>query len=937
MGPVSRIGKGVRWAVALSVAATLAGCTLGHQKFKPTTAPLGDFQKCIDFMQLFSREAGAERIELKEDVPGLTKYALISNVCLGDEREGKRMSLAVIEFDDEGSHWDGGQLENALAEVRRISEHMITAQTAEGVSEQSATGTEGVFLVVYVHGWRSNAGEARETLSRFRWFVSELADRDETCFRPEHRFGEDAADTGDGGGCEVRAHVLGVYVSWRGDAVGETLRRVPGAEYLTFWNRRAAARRVAGTAMTETLLGLFDSLETWDRERFDDWERKVEAKRKAAAAERREGSAESGDPGDVGRESASEPVAGRPPQRSRSLVIGHSMGALILEHAFAQAFLAKRVEARRLYGRRLRGVLADVRERSESLRKSKNRLASFEQQLETATQRLEEHRRSIAAAEAQVADLDERLKEIDVSEADWERLRRYADMTRPGDNGAATACAGYSTARVRECTGGSHDLRIVSDCAAREVECIYDSHRCSVGLLISKAPGSSRTPDCTLEIGLLGEVPAGEATKNEVKYWKKFEEDLDDTGSALSALLADRWGGVPASRNGGRQKEEILQDEGLFDGGVELRNTVPRWRDKMRPRFFAPVSVIPPRDVTENDEERLLKTLLTAREDIAGRLDDAEAHLAAVQDDWLELREERDLQADRKALEDEIRSAEKKRELARREEVRLRGLIAVESGERDRLAGAIAKLAEKVPFELDGALHPPGDVVLLLNAATEAMSSRNLIQAMCRTQGESLQVLGPLRKDLPGLDLDGLRRPWIVSATSQGDWATKRMFPAGIRWGRAMRRAAHRELESTGADCDLDLGTFSELVTRTAGHHEGLFSHDVEEVTSEEAKARRSGERGRKRVVFEAGGAHYVLAERSRELATREYWVTQLPTSVIQGHGDVLTDRTLGLVRGLLAYNEVFLSSCPRYNQDSRECERVKAAIRAYRATTSPE
>ena len=926
---------GFRWAVVLSVAATLAGCTLGHQKFKPTTAPLGDFRKCRDFTQIFNREAGAERVELKEEVTGLTKRALISNVCLGDEREGKRMSLAVIEFDDEGSHWDGGQLENALAEVRRISEHMITAQTAEDVSGRSPTKTEGVFLVVYVHGWRSNASEARETLSRFRWFVSELAKRDETCFRPEPRFGKDAADARDGGGCEIRPHVLGVYVSWRGDAVGETLRRVPGAEYLTFWNRRAAARRVAGTAMTETLLGLFDSLETWDRERFDDWERKVEARRKAAA-ERREGSAKSGDPGDVDRESASEPVAGRPPQRSRSLVIGHSMGALILEQAFAQAFLAKRVEARRLYGRRLQGVLADVQEQSDSLQKSKNRLASFGQQLETATQRLEEHRRSIADVEAQVADLDKRLKEIDVSEADWERLKAYADMTRPQDDGAATACTGYSAARVRECTGGSHDLRIVSDCVAREVACIYDSHRCSVGLLISKAPGSSRTPDCRLEISLLGDVPAEEATKNEIKYWEKFEEDLDDTGSALSALLADRWDGVPVSRNRGRQKEEILQDEGLFDGGVELRNTMLRWLDKMRPRFFAPVSVIPPRDVTENDEERLLKTLLTAREDIAGRLDDAEAHLTAVQEDWLELREERNLQAGKNALEEEIRSIEKKRELARREEVRLRGLIAIESGERHRLADAIAKLAEKVPFELDGALHPPGDVVLLLNAATEAMSSRNLIQAMCRTQGESLQILGPLREDLPGLDLDGLRRPWIVSATSRGDWATKRMFPAGVRLGRAIRRAAHRDVESTGEGCDLELGTFSDLVTRTVGHHEPLFSHDVEMVANEEAR-RLASERPMQRVAFEAGGASYVLAERTSDLAMREYWVTQVPTSVIRAHGDVLTDQTLALVSGLLAYNSVFVSSCPRYNQNSGKCEGIKAAIHAYRARKNSE
>jgi len=145
-----------------------------------------------------------------------------------------------------------------------------------------------VVLIAYVHGWQNDAGTLRgHDVDKFKCLLTHL-------------------EEADGG----KRRFFGVYVGWRGksvpggdgifpdrsplDYLAKGLLFVP--HELSFFGRKNAATRVAGLPVTEAL---FQSVATT---------------RKAA------------------RESG---------HRSRTILIGHSFGALVLEKALAQALAAK--------------------------------------------------------------------------------------------------------------------------------------------------------------------------------------------------------------------------------------------------------------------------------------------------------------------------------------------------------------------------------------------------------------------------------------------------------------------------------------------------------------------------------------------------------------------------------------------------------------------
>ncbi len=148
--------------------------------------------------------------------------------------------------------------------------------------------TKDLVLVVYVHGWQNDASTLRgHDVGKFHCLLQHLADVDER----KHRF-------------------FGVYIGWRGksvpggdgvfqeksvpDLIAKAIFFVP--HELSFFGRKDAATRVAGLPVTEAI---FQSV---------------------AAA--RNGTQVSG-------------------HRSRTILIGHSFGALVLEKAMAQALAAK--------------------------------------------------------------------------------------------------------------------------------------------------------------------------------------------------------------------------------------------------------------------------------------------------------------------------------------------------------------------------------------------------------------------------------------------------------------------------------------------------------------------------------------------------------------------------------------------------------------------
>jgi hypothetical protein len=164
-------------------------------------------------------------------------------VPLGKDRSFR---ISFVEFDEKGDFWDRRQLGRVNRSIRQ--------------SEKP------VLLVIYIHGWHHNADDRKPggknpgDVQTFRCLLSELAV---------------SASTED-------MQVHGVYLGWRGRLVQGPL------DYLTFLNRKAAATRVAGTPVTETIFELIR-----------------QARKKSAT--------------------------------SKCVVIGHSFGALVLEKAMAQA------------------------------------------------------------------------------------------------------------------------------------------------------------------------------------------------------------------------------------------------------------------------------------------------------------------------------------------------------------------------------------------------------------------------------------------------------------------------------------------------------------------------------------------------------------------------------------------------------------------------
>jgi pimeloyl-ACP methyl ester carboxylesterase len=151
--------------------------------------------------------------------------------------------LSFIEFDERGDFWDRRQLGRA----------------AEAIAKHKS---KPVLVVIFIHGWHNNADDRNPSgdVPTFRCLLSQLAVSDSTS------------------GLQVH----GVYLGWRGRLLNGHL------DYFTFWGRKAAATRVAGTPVTETIFELIRQA------------RKYHAK-------------------------------------SKCVLVGHSFGALVLEKAMAQA------------------------------------------------------------------------------------------------------------------------------------------------------------------------------------------------------------------------------------------------------------------------------------------------------------------------------------------------------------------------------------------------------------------------------------------------------------------------------------------------------------------------------------------------------------------------------------------------------------------------
>ena len=127
--------------------------------------------------------------------------------------------LGLVEFDDQGWMWDPKQMDAVL---QRFSEE---------------DHTNGLLMVVFVHGWKHNASVEDDNVIMFRTVLAELA-------AMERQLSE---------GRTKPRRVAGVYVGWRGLSNKAWLLR-----QLTFWDRKNSAQEVGRGGVTELYSRLED-------------------------------------------------------------------------------------------------------------------------------------------------------------------------------------------------------------------------------------------------------------------------------------------------------------------------------------------------------------------------------------------------------------------------------------------------------------------------------------------------------------------------------------------------------------------------------------------------------------------------------------------------------------------------------------------------------
>ncbi len=192
----------------------------------------------------------------------------------GNQPRNSPFDLAFIEFDDAGEMWTIGKLNGGAGE-----DNSQLIKTVDLIATRKKEFDGRVTVVTFIHGWRNNASSRDEvasdkSLAGFKATLQVAANR-----IPSRRF-------------------VGVFIGWRGQVI-------PGGPLVTYWNRRGAADRVAGTSLTESLFALMFATR---------------------------GGYAMGDPcGVAGTEAEND---------SHFVVIGHSFGGRILERAVAQPYMA---------------------------------------------------------------------------------------------------------------------------------------------------------------------------------------------------------------------------------------------------------------------------------------------------------------------------------------------------------------------------------------------------------------------------------------------------------------------------------------------------------------------------------------------------------------------------------------------------------------------
>jgi hypothetical protein len=251
------------------------------------------------------------------------------------------------------------------------------------------------------------------------------------------------------------------------------------------------------------------------------------------------------------------------------------------------------------------------------------------------------------------------------------------------------------------------------------------------------------------------------------------------------------------------------------------------------------------------------------------------------------------------------------------------GAIVIENAINKAMAGDLIKVATKGSNEK---VVPPADLILLVNSAQTSIISKqtvDMLRTLKREKNFSFKVDG---------EVSDHEVPLIVSVTSAGDKATRCWFPTGILVGRYVTRFGNTGVAGHYRHDYKKSGytkTQNYTHRHTAGHNRGLFSHTV--VESSESSAGTAEAVYKKRYPTKAGTSDLVMAISSNQHYRRNirrdgsilirgvkkdyvmkaedglstynqtpFWITQVPQSMVKGHGGIWTPEFAGFATSML-------------------------------------
>lgn len=112
--------------------------------------------------------------------------------------------IGYVEFDDQGWFWS----------------HQQWVAVKNEIENEAANSTQGLTIIVFVHGWKNNADYNNDNVKMFRSVLTSLSQT------------------------MTPRKVFGVYVGWRGLSIKSDYFPMPAGEELSFYHRKDVAERI---------------------------------------------------------------------------------------------------------------------------------------------------------------------------------------------------------------------------------------------------------------------------------------------------------------------------------------------------------------------------------------------------------------------------------------------------------------------------------------------------------------------------------------------------------------------------------------------------------------------------------------------------------------------------------------------------------------------